>query len=152
MAYTTAQARQQILETLAEAIEEIGSALASLGEAYEQLDEHKADELERELFRPVQLAYGRARRLHAEFADRHDLPGRTFEPTLPGAPSRGAKGFLEVAVSAASRADSVLGTLQDSMLPVEVGDPQLRAALGDVRMLLDDLAGRTRQLMRTLGR
>ena len=60
MVQTTVEARQQMLDTLAEATEEIGFALASLGAAYEQLDVSHADELEEELFRPVQLAYGRA--------------------------------------------------------------------------------------------
>ena len=39
MPYTTAQARQQLLDALAAAAEEIGLAVAYLGEAYEQLDE-----------------------------------------------------------------------------------------------------------------
>ena len=38
MAYTDAQARQQLLDALASAADEIGVALANLGEAYEQLD------------------------------------------------------------------------------------------------------------------
>jgi hypothetical protein len=38
------------------------------------------------------------------------------------------------------------------MLPVEVGDPELRAGLGEVRSLLDSVGGRARGLMRTLGR
>jgi len=58
MAYTTVEGRQELLETLAEAIDEIGFALASLGAAYEQLDEPTADRLEEELFGPVQVAYG----------------------------------------------------------------------------------------------
>jgi len=152
MPYTTAEGRQQLLDTLAEVIGEIGFALASLTEAYEQLDEQKADELERELFRPVQVAYGRAKRIHAEFAARHGLPGRAFEPAVGGAPSRGVRSFLDAAVEATARADSLLGALQDSMLPVEVGDPQLRAGLGEIRTLLGDLRGRARQLVRTLGR
>jgi hypothetical protein len=152
MAYTTANARQQLLDTLADAIEEIAFALTALGEAYEQLDEQKADELEQELFRPVQAAYGRAKRTHSEFARRHGLPERTFELAAPGAPGQGAKGFLSRAVEATDRADSALATLQDSMLPIEVGDPELRAGLGEIRMLLDDLTGRARQLLRTLGR
>jgi hypothetical protein len=36
MAYTTADASQQLLDGLTEAIDEIAFALASLGEAYEQ--------------------------------------------------------------------------------------------------------------------
>jgi hypothetical protein len=152
VAYTTAQARQQLLDTVAEATDELGIALASLGEAYELLDEHTADELESELFRPVQMAYGRAQRTHAEFADRHGLPRRVFEPASPGAPSLGVKGLLDSSVEAAERADGMLSALQDSMLPVEVGDPALRAGLEDVRMLIGELRGRARELVRTLGR
>jgi hypothetical protein len=152
VAYTNAQARQQLLDAIAQAVEEIGFALASLGEAYEQLDEQSAERLEQELFRPVQVAYGRAKRTYTEFAARHDLPGHTFESALPGAPSHGVKGFLDGAVDAVGRADSTLATLQDSMLPVEVGDPELRAGLEEVRKLLGGLPGSARQFVRTLGR
>jgi hypothetical protein len=151
-AYTTAEARQHLLDSLAESIEEIAFALASLGEAYEQLDEQKADELEQALFRPVQMAYGRAKRTHAEFARRHGVPERPFEPATPGAPSQGAKGFLSSAMEAVGRADGALATLQDSMLPIEVGDAELRAGLQDVRRLIGDFPGQARQLLRTLGR
>jgi hypothetical protein len=152
MAYTNAQARQQLLESVAQAIEEIGLALASLGEAYEQLDEQNADRLEEELFRPVQMAYGRAKRTYTEFADRHDLPSQTFQAASPGAPSKGVKGFLDSAVDAVGEADRTLATLQDSMLPVEVGDTELRGGLEEVRKLLGALPGRARQFVRTLGR
>ncbi len=152
MAYATADARQQLLDTLVQAIEEIAFALASLGEAYELLDEQKADELEQKIFRPVQTAYGRAKRTHAEFARRHDLPGRPFEPAAPGAPSQGVKGFISSAVEAAGRADGTLATLQDSMLPIEVGDAELRAGLEDVRRLIGEVPGQARRLLRTLGR
>jgi hypothetical protein len=64
MPYTNAEARQQLLDDLAEATDEIALALASLGAAYEELDEHTADGLERTLFVPVQSAYGRAQRTH----------------------------------------------------------------------------------------
>ncbi len=152
MTYTTAQARQQLLDTVAEATEELASALASLGEAYERLDEHTAEKLERELFLPVQKAYGRAQQAHAGFADRHGLPSRVFEPASLGAPSQDVKGLLDSAVEAAARADGALATLQDSMLPVEVGDAELRAGLQEVRRLLGDLRRRARELVRTLGR
>jgi hypothetical protein len=152
MTYTTADARQQLLDTLAAATDELGVALASLSEAYEQLDEQKADELERELFRPVQIAYGRAKRTHAEFARRHGLSERPFEPAAPTAPSQGVKGFISGAVEAVSRADGALAGLQDSMLPIEVGDPELRAGLQDVRQQIGGLPGQARQLLRTVGR
>ncbi len=152
MTYTTAQAREQLLQSVAQAIDEIAFALASLGEAYEQLDEQSADRLEQELFRPVQLAYGRAQRTYNEFAARHDLPGQKFGPAPSGAPSHGVKGFLDGAVDGIARADGTLATLQDSMLPVEVGDPELRAGLEQVRTLLGEVPGRARQFVRTLGR
>lgn len=152
MAYRASDARQHLLDTVAEAIEELGFALASFGAAYEQLDEFTADRLEEELFRPVQGAYGRARRTHAAFADRHGLEGRTFQPASPGVPSSRARGFIDDAVDALRRADDTLSGLQDSMLPVEVGDAELRAGLADVREQIGGLAGRARELIRTLGR
>jgi hypothetical protein len=152
MAYTTVQARQHLLDTLAGATDLIGAAVASLGEAYEQLDEYAAERLEEHLFRPVQMAYGRAQRTHAEFAGRHGLPGRSFEPQTRGAPSTGAKGFIESAVATVGEADGAIATLQDSMLPIEVGDPELRAGLAQVRELLGHVPARARELVRTLGR
>jgi hypothetical protein len=152
MVQTTEEARQQLLASLAEATDDIGSALASLGAAYEQLDESSADELEERLFRPVQLAYGRARRTYAEFATRHGLPRREFEPPSAGLPSIGAKGFIDNALVAVGRADNALVTLQDSLLPVDVGDPELRASLAELRELVGGLAHRARELVRTLGR
>ena len=152
MAYTTADARQQLLDALAEATDQIAFALASVAEAYEQLDEQSADKLEQELFRPVQMAYGRAKRTHAEFASRHRLPAQLFEPAVPGPPSHGVKGFLSSAVEAVGSADRAIATLQDSMLPIEIGDPELRAGLEDVRRLIAGLPEQARQFLRTLGR
>jgi hypothetical protein len=152
MAYTTADARQQLLDTVAEAADKLGAALSSLSEAYERLDENTAEAVEESLFRPAQTAYGRARRAPAGFAARHDLPERAFEAAIAGAPARGARGFLDSAVSSIADADRLLATLQDSMLPVEVGDVELRAELEQVRSLLDGLGLRARELERTLGR
>ncbi len=152
MAYTNAQARQDLLDIVAEAIDELAVALAALGAAYEQLDEQHADELEAKLFRPVQLAYGRAKRTHAGFAERSDLPGRTFEAASAGAPSTGVKGFVSAAVEAVGSTDTVLSTLQDSMLPVEVGDRELRTGLGEVRELIAEVPARARGVVSTIGR
>ena len=152
MPYTTAEARQELLDEFAEAIERIGVALAALGAAYEQLDEHNADRLEAELFGPVQRAYGRAKSTHAQFAERHGLPGRTFAAPEPGIPSIGAKGFIDSAVDAVAEADSALSALQDSSLPTEVGDVELRAGLTEVRELLGGVRRQARELERTLGR
>jgi hypothetical protein len=152
MAYTSAEARQELLDTFARAIEHIGLALADLGSAYEQLDEQNADRLEAELFGPVQVAYGRGKSTYARFADRQGLTARPFEAPSPGIPSTGAKGFIDSAVNAVAEADSVLSALQDSSLPTEVGDVELRAALTDVRELLGGVRQRARELTRTLGR
>jgi hypothetical protein len=152
MAYVTAEARQDLLDAVAEAIDEIGSALAALGAAYEQLDEQTADRMEEELFRPVQVAYGRAQRTHAAFAERYGLRGRTFEPASAGLPSQGVRGFLDSAVDSVEAADDILVELQDSMRPVEVGDAELRAGLAEVRELLGTLRGRAREIVRRLGR
>jgi hypothetical protein len=152
MTYTAAEARQQMLDTVADATEELGAALAALGAAYEQLDEHSADRLEEQLFRPVQVAYGRARRTHAGFAERHGHPPRGFEPAAAGAPSHGVRGFVDQALEAVEEADLTLAELQDSMAPVEVGDAELRAGLAGVRELLSPLPDRARELLRRWGR
>jgi hypothetical protein len=152
VAYVAGEARQELLDTVAEAIDDIAAALAALAGAYEQLSTVPADRLEEELFGPVQAAYGRAKRTHAGFAQRHGLPARTFNPAPPGLPSTGVRGFVDSAVDSVDEADAVLSELQDSMMPVEVGDPELRAGLAEVRELLGDVRGRAREFTRTLGR
>jgi hypothetical protein len=152
MTYSTDEGRRELLEATAEAAEVIGGALAALGTAYELLDDDTADRLEEQLFGPVQAAYGRAQRSHAEFAARHGLAAHAFTSSEPEAPVGGAQAYVEQAVEAAERADDILSELQDSMLPVEVGDPELRAALADVRTRLSELAPRAHELLRTLGR
>jgi hypothetical protein len=152
MAYTTAEGREQVLGDLAVAIEQIAEALAALGEAYEQLDERAGDVLEEKLFRPVQSAYGRARRTHSEFAARSGLKGRTFDPHSPGRAGQSVQSLIERAVDAVGDADQSIADLQDSMLPVEVGDPELRAGLSAVRETLSGVSLRARDLTRTVGR
>jgi hypothetical protein len=152
MAYTAAEGRQQLLEDLGRAIESLNVALAALGAAYEALDEQSADHLEAQLFQPVQSAVGRARRVHASFAARHGFAPGAFPPASAGPPSLGARGFVESASDAVAEADQALAELQDSMLPVEVGDPELRSGLADVRGLVSDVENRARGFLRTLGR
>jgi hypothetical protein len=152
MAYRAADARREMLDEIAAATERLGAAVAALGEAYEQLDDHNADRLEEELFRPVQTAYGRAQRTHAGFAGRHGLPGRTFAQAATGHPSQGVSGFVDGAVTAVLAADGILAELQDSMRPVDVGDAELRAGLSEVRRLVGDVPARARRFASTLGR
>ena len=152
VAYSTAEARQELLDDVAAATDDLGAALAALGEAYEHLDDATGDRLEEALFRPVQVAYGRAKRTHAEFAQRVGVPGRTFVQPEPGHPSQGVKGFIDSAVSATTRADDRLSALQDSLRPVDVGDAELRAGLSEVRRLIDGVPARARDLTRVIGR
>jgi hypothetical protein len=153
MTYTSDEGRGELLGATAEAADTIAVALAALGEAYELVDEDTAERLEDELFGPVQAAYGRMKRGHAEFAARCGLPAASFavaEP--PGAPSGGARGYVEAAIASVEHADDILSELQDSLLPVEVGDPELRAAIADVRTRLAEVPVRGHELLRTLGR
>src|ERR1700761_7340754 len=152
MSYTTAEGREQVLGDLAVAIEQIADALATLGEAYEQLDERAGDVLEERLFRPVQSAYGRARRTYADFAARSSLRARTFAAHSPGVQSQTVQALIVRAVDAVQDADQSIAELQDSMLPVEVGDPELRAGLSQVRETLAPVPARARALVRTVGR
>jgi hypothetical protein len=152
MTYTVAEGRGQILDALALAVDEIALALAELSEAYEHLDEQTAERLEEALFAPVQTAYGRAKRTHAEFAQRSAMPVRTFVMPSQVAPSTAVKQLIERALETLARADLGLAELQDSMLPVEVGDPELRSGLSEVRELADRVRPQARELMRRLGR
>ncbi len=141
-----------MLDTLGDAIDDIAVALSALAGAYEQLTTVPADRLEEELFGPVQSAYGRAKRTHSGFAQRHGLPARTFSPAPAGLPSTPVRTFIDNAVDAVAEADTELAELQDSMMPVEVGDAELRAGLAEVRERLGEVSGRAREFTRTLGR
>lgn len=151
MAYVTAEARQQLLDTVAQATDEIGGALAALGEAYEQVDDRTGDRLEDELFKPVQTAYARARRVHEGFATRVSLPTRTFAPPASHAPRMPRKA-VEDAIEAVQEADEILIELQDSGSPVEVGDRELREGLSELRRLLVEVDERSVGFLRVLGR
>lgn len=152
MTYTAAEGKQQILNALAEAAEDVGLALAELSEAYEHLDEHAGERLEDGLFQPAQAAYGRLKGIHKAFAERADLPSKAFQTPGQVAPSASPRGSIERAVELAAKADMTLAELQDSMLPVEVGDAELRSGLSATRQSLARLGPSGRELIRTLGR
>jgi hypothetical protein len=152
LAVSTAEARAQILTDLAAAINQLAVATACLGEAYELLDDATADRLEESLFRPVQKAYGRAKRTQSQFAERVGLVAPALEAPSPGLPSQGVKVFVSRSVAAAQEAEQTLAALQDSMLPIEVGDAELRSGLAEVRDLIDGQAGRARGFLSQLGR
>jgi hypothetical protein len=150
--YTAAEGRRQILDALASATDRLALALACVGEAYDQLDEQSGDRLEEALFRPVQHALGTAQRTYSGFAERHGLPPRTFATPSAGHASQGAKAFIERAMDQAAEAAHEIAELQDTMLPVEVGDAELRAGLADVRDRVEGLRTDARAFTRTLGR
>lgn len=107
--------------------------------------------MEDQLFRPLQSAYGQLQRTHAEFATRFGLPGRKFEAPDLSLPAD-ARTLLERAADDAEAADATLAELQDSLLPVEVGDEALRAGLSRVRTLIAPVPAACRRFVRTVGR
>jgi hypothetical protein len=152
MSYTSEEARTQILQDVAGAIDQLGLALANLSEAYELLDEDSADQMEQAIFRPVQSAYGRAQRTYSSFAGRHGLPARSFAAASPGQHAHDAKAYVERAIDAIEAADHQVAELQDSMLPVDVGDTELRAGLSETRSAIAEAPARGRRLLRVFGR
>jgi hypothetical protein len=152
MAYSTAEARQELLDDFAGAVDQIGLALAELGAAYELLDEQTADRLEEELFGPAQRAYGRAKKTHADFAARHGLQARPFAAPAEPPSSMRARELIEGAAASAERVDEALATLQDDQALVEVGDVELRSGVASVREAIAGVPTGARELLRTLGR
>lgn len=152
MAMTQVEQRQQILDDLAAALDQLGLAMACLSEAFEQLAVDAADRLDAELYRPVQRAYGRGKRTHAQFAQRAGLLGDTFEPPSAGPASQSAKELIQKMAAALADADRRVAELQDSMLPIEAGDAELRAGLGEVRELLEPVPRAAALFLRSLGR
>jgi len=152
VSYTSAEGRRQIVDALVAAAHDADGALADLSEAYELLDELTAERLERDLFRPLQQAAGLVRRTLEQFALRHDLATPARAAAAASAHGRNPNAWVEAAAAAAARADLRLGALQDTMLPVEVGDPELRSGIERVRVLLGGISPRARELTRTVGR
>lgn len=152
MAITRQEAQEQILAELASATDRVALAVACLGEAYEQLSDDEGDRLEADMFRPAQKAYGLGKRTHDGFAKRVSRPALSLEPPSPGRPSQGAKAFVERAVEAAADADQMIAELQDSMLPIESGDAELRAGLAAARASLDGVPAGAKPFLSTLGR
>ena len=152
MAYTSESARRQLLDELGQAVSQLSTAIGALGEAYEAADERTAEELEARLFRPVQAAYGRARRTRSGFAERHRLEADSPPSVTAPAPSGDPRVHLERALAAIEQADHLIAEMQDSMLPVEVGDRELRDGLTEVRELIAAAPNQARQLVRLIGR
>jgi hypothetical protein len=151
MSYTNAEGRTQILDDTAAAITQLGIALAELAEAYEHLDERSADHMEQVLHRPLQSAYGQLKRTNAEFARRFGLVAPDALDSNRPAPED-PRLALENAADAIQEADDMLAGLQDTLLPVEVGDQELRAGLSGVRNAITSLPGACDELISRFGR
>lgn len=152
MSFTAAEGRQEILDRLAGAIALLATAVATLSVAYERLDEQRSDALEEQLFRPVQLAFGRARRTYNEFADRTGMQRIAVAEGSAGPEHQNAIALIERAAESVEAADTTIAELQDSMLPVEVGDQELRAGLSETRSLIDQVPALSHRFVRTVGR
>src|SRR3954447_1607456 len=105
MAQTMLEARTQILDDLAAALDQLGLAVACLSEAFEQLAVDSADRLRADLYRPAQRAYGRGQRPHAQFAQRTGLGGDTFTPPSAGPASQGVKELVQKMAAALADGD-----------------------------------------------
>jgi len=151
VSYTTESGRQQILEDAAAAAYPLNSALAAIAEIFDHLDEPTADRMEAIVFKPLQGGYGLLRRTLTEFAARSGLePPQFYEP--PVALPSGAHAVLEHISEWAGEADQIIAELQDTLLPVEVGDPELRAGLSGTRTQIAKVPSAVVELLRTLGR
>ena len=149
---TDREVRQGLLDTIGEAIDELGKALAALGVAYELLDERSQDRLEDELFGPVQKGYGRAKKTYADFAARYSLDAATFAQPGSTSGSRDVRRFLDTAIESVDEAEEILIHLQDSGQTVDYGDADLRAGLASVREVVGNVRASSRLFNRTLGR
>src|SRR4029079_14308920 len=91
--------------------------------------------------------YGRAKRTYSGFAERHGLDAREFEPSAAGSAAQSAREAMDAAIEALEDDTHLLVEIQDSMMPVEVGDAPLRAGLAEIRELVGPLPHRTDRLL-----
>ena len=151
MSYTNESGRRQIVEDAIVAADDLADALAALGEVYDLLEEHFADQMEESLFKPTQAAVGQLKRTLTEFTGRYGLPAPDLPAAAVPAPSD-PHATLERVADLVQAADDTLAELQDTLLPVEVGDAELRAGLSRTRTLIGRVPASAEGLIRMLGR
>lgn len=151
MSYTNDSGRRQIVEDASAAVPAIAGAIAMLTEVYEQLDEPTADRLEATVFKPLQSGYGLLRRTLTDFAVRYGMRPPAFAASNAALPTD-PRTALERVADAAIDADAIIADLQDTLLPVEVGDAELRAGLSGVRTAIARVPGSCSDLIRVFGR
>jgi len=152
MSAVDSEAREQLLGAVGQAADQLAEALALLTEAFEQLDDQQAERLEEALFRPVQRAYGRAKRAYGAYAERHEMPAPALAAAPAPVPSIGVKGLVQSAVETVGQVEGELIMLQDSLMLIELGDTDLRAGLAEVRQALASVSEDSRAFLRTFGR
>ena len=153
MTYTSDEGRRELLGATAEAADTIGVALAALGAAYELVDDDTARSAG---VGAVRAGAGGVRAGEAGHA-RVRGAARAAASAFAVADAGRAFGAARAATSSRrSRRSSTPTTSSPSCrtrcCPVEVGDPELRAALADVRTRLGEVPVRAAELLRTLGR
>jgi hypothetical protein len=151
VSYTNDSGRRQILEDAAAAVGALSYGIAVLTEIYEQLDDPSADRLEALVFKPLQSGYGLLRRTLTEFATRYGMRSPAFPDPSQALPTD-PRAALEHVADAAVQADEMLSELQDTLLPVEVGDAELRAGLSGTRTAIASVPGQCAELIRLFGR
>jgi hypothetical protein len=107
--------------------------------------------MEQVLHRPLQSAYGQLKRTNAEFARRFGLVAPDALDSTQPAPED-PRLALENAADAIQAADDMLAELQDSLLPVEVGDQELRAGLSGTRTAIAPLPAACDEMISRFGR
>ena len=153
MTYDTGEARRALVEELLGAAGDIATAIAYAIAAYDQLDDTSGGRLEEQVFAPLQKALGTLRRAAGGFAARHGDPATSpGSPPAEPHPSQGVAALLESCAAAVRAADEHLGSLQDSLVLIDLGDADLRAGVSDTRRRLGEVPAALRAFVRTLGR
>ena len=127
MAYTAQEARVQLLDDLAAPT--TGLRAGGRGGGVRRVDERAADT-------PEDRSSSRSSRPTAERAPIRSSPSAMGCPahvraSFSGDPHRRSARLPGRAIEATEEADHLIAELQDSMMPVEVGDTELRAGLSD---------------------
>ena len=152
MAFTTREAHEQIVNELGWAVGQIALASECLSDAYEELDVTTADRLEEELYRPLQRAFGRAKRTLVDFAAQTGLEPSEGEPDSAGPPRLTVKQKIERALALAADGGQRIAELQDSDMAIASANAELRAGLAETRRLLAELCSRGPSFLRSFGR
>jgi hypothetical protein len=153
MTYTSHEGRERILRESGEAAAALLGSIEALGAAYEALDDNAAQDLESRLYDPVGRAAKTLLATAAAFAQRCDEPfERPVAKHFAGGREDGPRQYVDAAVALVGEADALLAELQDSLLPIEVGDAPLREGLAATRRTVASLPQAARELERTLGR